>query len=317
MALYSDGSKLIAEGFAMKLGPHCRPCLADFARRMVDLSSGDGALLSECFAMIETLYTVDQTPPAIANRMLAFVRERTGVDDPYALRKEEEFRAAEQSSERFRKLFPSSLEGVLQFSSLGNALDFFIDELYEVDSFRFSGDVERIAGEIDASGPDVLMLADNVGEFLFDLPLIRFLEGAGKRVFYAVKERPVQNDLSMKEVAKFGLQRLFPRIISTGTGEVGMKRADLKGPILDLWEGDSLVIAKGMGNYETISEFAQERQVVYIMKVKCKTVSEMIGKTTGTYTALLGGDHGNEKRLLSDARRSKDSLGRGYKEGLP
>ncbi|MGD0488075.1 MAG: ARMT1-like domain-containing protein [Syntrophorhabdales bacterium] len=53
-----------------------------------------------------------------------------------------------------------------------------------------------------------------------------------------------------------------------------------------------MVIAKGMGNYETISEFDHERPVVYVLKVKCRTVAETLGREVGTYIAIAGGDHG-------------------------
>ena len=54
-----------------------------------------------------------------------------------------------------------------------------------------------------------------------------------------------------------------------------------------------MIIAKGMGNYESISEFDRERPVVYVMKVKCRTVAEAWDKGSATYIAIAGGgDHG-------------------------
>ncbi len=100
----------------------------------------------------------------------------------------------------------------------------------------------------------------------------------------------MQNDLSMVDVIKFNLRKMFDNIISTGTDEVGIRREDMKGKIKDLWEGDAVVIAKGMGNYETISEFHTERPVIYIMKVKCPTVGDAVNKKVGTYIAILGGE---------------------------
>ena len=282
----------------MKIRPYCHPCLFDLARRVVSLSRGNGNLLDQTARMIDELFSGGITPPAIANRLLAFIREETGVDDPYALRKEEEFRAAKGVLEQVKGRFSSSLEGTIQLASLGNAVDFFIDDPYELDAFHFSAPMEKIASLIDSTNPEVLIFGDNVGEFLLDLSLIRLLEARGKTVYYAAKEGPVQNDLSMRDVEKFHLVRLFSGIISTGTDQVGMRREDMRGLIKDLWEGEGLVIAKGMGNYETISEFDHERPVVYIMKVKCKTVSETVGTSMGTYTAIIGGEHGNKERVL-------------------
>ena len=52
------------------------------------------------------------------------------------------------------------------------------------------------------------------------------------------------------------------------------------------------IIAKGMGNYETISEFDRERPVVYVMNVKCSSVAEALGRRVGEYIAITGEEHG-------------------------
>jgi damage-control phosphatase, subfamily I len=46
------------------------------------------------------------------------------------------------------------------------------------------------------------------------------------------------------------------------------------------------VIAKGMGNYETISEYDGERPVAYIMKAKCSSVAKALGRNVGDYIML-------------------------------
>jgi hypothetical protein len=82
--------------------------------------------------------------------------------------------------------------------------------------------------------------------------------------------------------------KTFDNIISSGTDEVGMRRDAMKGKIKDLWENeDAAVIAKGMGNYETMSEYHGERSVIHIMKVKCPAVSRAVRQDIGTHIAAL------------------------------
>ena len=135
-----------------------------------------------------------------------------------------------------------------------------------------------------------LILGDNVGDFFFDIPLIRFLEGLGRRVFYAVREHPVQNDLSMKEVAFYHLGKMHGTFISTGTAEVGITREQISGALKNLWEADGVVIAKGMGNYETISQFDPGRTIIHIMKIKCEAVAEDVGRPVGSYITISLGE---------------------------
>lgn len=276
----------------MKVKSYCFPCLKDLAKDVVLLTEAEEELRNECFALIERRYSPEACPPDIANEVLRLVRERTGVDDPYRHRKAEEFDRALLAAPVIARSFPSSLDGVLKCSVMGNSADVFMEPDYDREAFVFSGNIEEIDEEIDRTGRQALIFGDNIGEFLFDLPLIRYLEGQGKEVSYAIKAEPAQNDLCMADVEIFGLRKWFSNFISTGSGNVGMKRDDMGHQVRRLWESDAVVIAKGMGNYETISEFDHERRVVYVMKLKCPAVAESVKGNTGQYTAILGGDHG-------------------------
>jgi damage-control phosphatase, subfamily I len=285
----------------MELMDYCFGCLRGLAEKAVALSGGDEPVLSHCYNVIDELWNKGGTPPDIANRLLKYIRKKTGVYDPYALIKEKEIQEAKRALLELKNTFPYSLEGALKISALGNSMDFFINSVgYDITGFKFFGHVDKIEKEIYNKGKEVLIIADNVGELYFDMRLIEFLENSGKKVYYAVKKHPVLNDLSMVDVIKFDLRKTFNNIISTGTDEAGIRRQEIKGKIKGLWEGKGIVIAKGMANYETISEFHTERPVIHIMKVKCPTVRNAVRKKIGTHIAiLLGGEYdGNKKRLL-------------------
>jgi len=275
----------------MRVLPRCRDCLKDLARRVVMLSRGNDRLIVRALDLVDSLLSAYPTPTDVSNRLLKFVRQETGVEDPFADDKEVEFRRALDSAERLKGTFPDTLWGALQSSAFGNGGDFFVEHTYAVDPFPFSCDMANIEAQVYNRGK-VLVLGDNIGDFVFDLPLLRLLKGMGKKVFYAVKARPVQNDMSMADVERFGAAQMCGDLISTGSDEVGIRREEMSGRVLECWEDGSLVIAKGMGNYETISEFDMERPVVYIMKVKCSSVAETLGRKIGEYIACAGGDHG-------------------------
>lgn len=285
----------------MKLLDYCFGCLRGLVEKAVALSDGDKPVLTHCYNVIDELWSKGRTPPEIANRLLRYIKKKTGVYDPYASIKEQEIQEAKRALRELKNTFPHSLEGALQFSALANSMDFFIDSgRYDIKGFEFFGHVDKIEKEIYNKGKEVLIFSDNVGEIFFDMKLIEFLEKSGKKVYYTAKEHPVQNDLSMADVIRFDLRKMFANILSTGTDEVGIRREEIKGKIKDLWEGNGIVIAKGMGNYETISEYHAERPVIHIMKVKCPTVGDALRKEVGIHIAiLLGGEHdGNKERLL-------------------
>jgi damage-control phosphatase, subfamily I len=274
----------------MNIQDCCLPCLKGLVEKTVTLSGGSVGLISECFLLIEHLWRPDATPPGISNRLLKYIKHETGVPDPYKSIKTQEFEEAMKAFQKVRGRFKDSLEGTIQLSALGNSTDFFINGHYDLSNFNFVGTMDKIENTIYIKGKDVLMIGDNIGDFIFDMPLIEYLEKKGKQVYYAVREKPVQNDLSMEDADRFGLHKTFGRIISTGTDKVGMEKEDLTGAVNALWESDAVVIAKGMGNYETISGFHNERPVLYIMKAKCPAVAHSIGQDEGTYIALRGGE---------------------------
>jgi len=271
----------------MKVSGHCRPCLEGLIKKTVMLSGADNDLVISSMRLLDKLFHGNATPPGIANELLPHIRKKTGVYDPYATIKYREFKDARSFIEKHKCSLDGSFGKLLAISALGNSTDFFTGGSFRWEDLSLSGEVDKVEEAIWNKGSEILFLGDNVGDFMFDVPLLRFLEKNGKKVYYAVREQPVQNDLSMEDVHRLGLTEMHPRIISTGTARVGLAREDIAGEVERLWNGGGPVIAKGMGNYETISEFDGERSVIYIMKIKCPAVAERLGHNIGTYIAQV------------------------------
>ena len=271
----------------MKVKEPCRACLAGLVGKTVSLSGGSDGVRDSSLALLGRIYTRDATPPAIANVLLDHIRRRTGVRDPYATIKYREFRQALSFVRKLTGETPVSLAGLIRLSALGNSTDFFTGGSFDTGAFVLKGNTGKVEDILLNGGNEILMLSDNMGDFVFDAPLARFLEEQGKKVFYAVKENPVQNDVSMEDVARHNIEDMYSSIVSTGCAHVGLASDDMAGAIERLWKGGGPVIAKGMGNFETISEFDDERQVVYIMKVKCPAVAHAVQSDIGTYIVYV------------------------------
>ncbi len=269
----------------MKVQEPCRACLEGLVRKTVSLSGGDERLADSSLALLEHSYKPDATPPSIANVLLDHIKRKTGVYDPYSTIKYREYREAVSFMKNVKVKEPASLSDHIQISALGNSTDFFTGASFEPGSFMLGGDMEKIEDILFSGGDEILMLGDNMADFFFDVPLAGFLAGRNKTVYYAVKGSPVQNDISMEDVARHNLGKTYPFIVSTEQAHVGLSREDMAGTIERLWRSNGPVIAKGMGNFETISEFDDERQVVYIMKIKCPAVAKAVQSGVGTYIA--------------------------------
>ncbi len=275
----------------MKVRPYCRGCLEDLARRVVSLSYGAPDLVAHALRIVNSLFSADRSPTEISNRVLKEIRRISGVSDPFVDLKRAEFERAREAFGRLQGFFPDTLEGALRASAFGNGGDFFVDHDYSTEGFEFHCDVDKTTRQVYVSNK-ILILGDNPGDLVFDTFLVHTLKRMGKRVFYAIKAAPVQNDMSMADVGRLGAGGMENDIVSTGTDEVGIRMEEMSGVVKECWEDGSCVIAKGMGNYETISQYDGERPIIHIMKVKCRSVAEAVGRKVGEYTVVAGGDHG-------------------------
>ena len=176
------------------------------------------------------------------------------------------------------------------FAVRGNAIDFFKDLMtIEEDLARpvvFAIDktvgVEKKLEAVES----ILYLADNAGEVLFDLPLVRRLQDFAP-VTYVVKESPVQNDVTLADLDSFGLAKELPRVITTGTDTPGVDMAVASDEFKAEFETADLVLAKGMGYWETLSELPAQGKVFYLLKAKCQPVANSLGVALDSYVALL------------------------------
>jgi uncharacterized protein with ATP-grasp and redox domains len=169
---------------------------------------------------------------------------------------------------------------------MGNGIDFFKDlkqiehDINENIKFEID-DIDEFENKIP-NASKILYLADNTGEAIFDIPLVNILK---KRVevLYAVKHKPVQNDVTKNDLRKAGIIDKFRKVITTGNDCVGVDFSTSSREFKKEFKNCDLIIAKGMGNYETLSEYDFKGKIFYILKAKCNPVAKDIGVSQDSY----------------------------------
>jgi uncharacterized protein with ATP-grasp and redox domains len=131
-----------------------------------------------------------------------------------------------------------------------------------------------------AAAERILFLADNAGEIVLDRLLIEALPY--HKVTVAVRGRPVLNDALHKDAILAGISALVP-VIDNGSDAPGTVLADCSKAFLEHFHRADLIIAKGQGNYETLSQVAAP--IFFLFTVKCPLVAAHIGSPTGTLVA--------------------------------
>jgi uncharacterized protein with ATP-grasp and redox domains len=284
----------------MKLAPGCYECLRRLIHQAAELATDDVSLkqqaISQAMKTLDDEFSYSQLSLGIATRIHNIVRDVTHNPDPYRGMKEVEMALASElypemsSRAKGGNLHRDELRGCLQMAAAANALDFFKDpgsirnDIREPVSFVLD-DSEQLEAKLkDASR--VLYLADNAGELYFDLPLVKRMKRFA-RVTYVVKPSPVQNDLTLDDVRRSGLQSEFGRVTSTGVASPGVVFSLVSAQFKREFESADLVFAKGMGHYEALSELPSEGRFFYCLRAKCHPVADSLGVPLNSYVVRL------------------------------
>ena len=293
----------------MKLTPGCYECLRRLIYQAAELATGDASLkqsaIKEAMKILDDEFSCSQLSIVIATKIHKIVREVTHNPDPYRAMKEREMTLARElypelslpaeaaSRRRGRKrinLYQDELRGYLKLAAAANAIDFFREpgsikeDIRKPVSFAVD-DSEQFEAKLKDAG-EVLYLADNAGELYFDLPLVKWMKQFA-HVIYVVKPSPVQDDLTLEDVRRSGLEGEFGKVISTGIASPGIVFSLASAQFKREFKSADLIFAKGMGHYEALSELPPEGKFFYCLMAKCQPVADSLGVPINSYVAML------------------------------
>ena len=121
---------------------------------------------------------------------------------------------------------------------------------------------------------NILYLADNAGEVVFDRLLIEEIKrlDSSKRIIYAVKEKPIINDALIDDALFCGMDKIA-EVISCGA---------------------DIVISKGQGNFEALSQ--ANRPIFFLFIAKCQVIAKDAGCMVGDIILIYHSGR-NKKRI--------------------
>ncbi len=256
------------------------------------MASGDEAVRERVMRRVLSAISAmdfNRPPPAMGAEIHRIVRRETGDPDPYAGAKSDLTRMALRLLPKLEERVGSSadpLDTALRISIAGNIMDFSItssmreDAVLETleDSLRkpfLRGGAGDLAGRL-ASAQSILFLADNAAEIVFDRPLLSMMPRG--RVTVAVKGSPVINDATMEDAGAAGLASVA-RLIDNGSDVPGTLLESCSPRFRDEFSRAEIVVSKGQGNYETLSD--APREVFFLLRAKCATICEDLGCSMG------------------------------------
>jgi uncharacterized protein with ATP-grasp and redox domains len=125
-----------------------------------------------------------------------------------------------------------------------------------------------------------------VGEIVFDRLLLEKLEEYLVKVTVALKKKPILNDACLEDALEIGLDEVAD-LTTTGTDSVGVIYKDVSLEFLELFYHSDLIIAKGLGNYEGLTEMDLKNKPVFcLFNAKCPPIAREVGVEVGDSVVL-------------------------------
>jgi len=281
----------------MEMRPECVPCLLKRVVFQAELA-GNGtefkALKAAMKAFSDGMHDgVNSAKMATDVHRAAY--SAMNVDDPYIMLKIRADEIAEEYIDDAAKYISSSddrMRAAILVAVIGNIMDFGLDNaIDDPNEFRkeFRKLIDQGIGhdetgkvkEMLSEARSVIYLFDNCGESQLDKLLIREIRRNGTRVVGVVRGKPILNDVTMEDAKRIALDEEVDTIYTTSEFRIGVDIGALdEGPKEEIASAD-LMIAKGMANFESLSDQDVPIPVVHILRSKCAPVAEALGVPVG------------------------------------
>lgn len=278
----------------MLIRPECLSCIKSMSLAAIQRAAGDPDDVRELFKTVMKVPALrgecwNITSAEVVEQVLCKIAAHTGNTDPFHADKEDQNR-------RLMEIYPlveqnvagsaTPLVAALRYAISGNSIDFMVssqpsDKIGGLPSKMASlpideDDAARFFDKLQRSRT-VVYIGDNAGEAVLDKLFIATLKAKYHlEVFYVVRSRPALNDVTREDAALIGLSEVA-RVVENGVD------GPLPGTILrrcsaelrELAERADLIISKGGGNFETLSEEnGLPSDITFLLLSKCRIFNE-------------------------------------------
>jgi uncharacterized protein with ATP-grasp and redox domains len=278
----------------VKLNLDCIPCFQRQALQAVRFISDDEELHQKVLRevaekLLESNW--DATPPELAHEVHRIVKRLTNESDPYREVKKESNDAVLKMYPALKKQVEESsdpLRTAVRLAIAGNIIDFgplqnfnLEETVREVLKKQFAVDDYKTLKEKIEAAETLLFFTDNAGEIGFDKLLVETLLKAKKleKIRFVVKGGPIINDATLEDAVYMGLCDL-PNVefLKMSNGEAGTGPERNSQTVKNWITEHDLVISKGQGNYEGLSE---HNGLFFLLMAKCPVIALDSGVEVG------------------------------------
>ncbi|MCX6656393.1 MAG: ARMT1-like domain-containing protein [Candidatus Bathyarchaeota archaeon] len=287
----------------MKVGSECGYCLMHRGHKIIQRSTNDEKKRVEAMTgllqMLGERYEPNAVPSFIGAERCRVIKDSTGCDDPYAdLKAKSNTLAVEilpQMADYVNKQPEAKrLYAALKVACIGNVIEFDVpghsadikEALKGLEEGLYIDDTEKLK-KLLKPGKKILILADNAGEIAFDRLVVRELQRIGCIITVAVKAGPSLNDALMEDAEAVGMTEEADNVITTGADSIGINLAETSEEFNTHFYDSDVIIAKGMANWETLTEVPAPCPLMYVLRTKCEPVARTLDAPLNVNIAKL------------------------------
>lgn len=271
----------------------CIPCFVSQALKVARLTNKEEEVHRKILGRVMgslSKISLNATPPEIAQKVYTTIKEITRVEDPYKSAKLEQNKQAMNLYPELKEMIAVSDDPLLlslKLAIAGNVIDLGIrKEIGDIKGEIFTtlksplsiNHYSRFKKSLQ-DAKTLLYLGDNAGEIVFDKILIEEIKKRKEiKVFFVVRGAPVINDVIEDDALFVGMDEVA-EVVSNGFDAPGTILAKSLPRISELVSHSDIIISKGQGNYESLSDEA--KNIFFLLKAKCFVVARDLGVNEG------------------------------------
>ena len=276
----------------MKVKPFCYLCASKQIFEIANLLYKDDQSQFDFILKVNKklleIFKPNLVPAQIGTKLHRYIKLISKNEDPFKNLKD----ISNEISKKFYNIlklqlevlpsFEEKLKKALFYSVIGNTIDFAaystnldIDKFLKKDLNQTLKIDDRDKFILDLKqAKTIIYFLDNAGEIFFDKLLIELLSEVCK-VYAVVKKRPILNDATYEDARLASLDKLKNVVLLDNGGDIiGVDFKYLPKKTKRAFEEADFVISKGMGNYESLSEYTFSKPVYFLLKAKCQPVAQ-------------------------------------------
>lgn len=112
-------------------------------------------------------------------------------------------------------------------------------------------------------------------------------------LWFAVRGAPVINDVTPEDAHYTGMDEVA-RIISNGHDAPSTLPEHCSSEFMEVFNKADVIISKGQGNLEGLLDYPTDKEIFFLLMVKCDVIADILGVSKGSFVVC-------NQKLLSNS----------------